>query len=296
MRFELTDLQLFVCIAESASITHGAKRANMALASASERVRKMEALAGTPLLERTRRGVTLTPAGRALAHHARLVLQQMDQMKGELSEYGGGLRGFVRLQANTAAVSEFLPEVLGKFLAGHPGIDIDLEERSSHDIVRSVAGGFADVGIVADIVDFGGLEVFPFATDRLVLVMPRGHPLARRRSLPFRESLQYEFVGMTASNALQQHLGERAMQAGRPLKLRTRLSSFEAVCRMVGSGIGVAVVPESAAARFNAERLRVARLTDSWSLRHLHGCVRSPGELHRPARELVQHLRRHARP
>jgi DNA-binding transcriptional LysR family regulator len=202
----------------------------------------------------------------------------------------------VRLQANTAAVSEFLPEVLGKFLAGHPGIDIDLEERSSHDIVRSVAGGFADVGIVADIVDFGGLEVFPFATDRLVLVMPRGHPLARRRSLPFRESLQYEFVGMTASNALQQHLGERAMQAGRPLKLRTRLSSFEAVCRMVGSGIGVAVVPESAAARFNAERLRVARLTDSWSLRHLHGCVRSPGELHRPARELVQHLRRHARP
>src|SRR5438309_744343 len=106
MRFELTDLQLFLRVAEAASITHGAQRANMALASASERVGKMEALAGTPLLERRRRGVALTPAGRAVAHHARLVLQQMDQMKGELSEYAGGLKGYVRLQANTSAVSE----------------------------------------------------------------------------------------------------------------------------------------------------------------------------------------------
>jgi molybdate transport repressor ModE-like protein len=113
MRFDLVDLQLFLRVAEAGSITHGAERSNMALASASERMRKMEELAGTALLERGRRGVILTPAGRALAHHAHLVLHQIEHMKGELSEYAGGTKGRVRIQANASAVSEFLPESLG---------------------------------------------------------------------------------------------------------------------------------------------------------------------------------------
>jgi DNA-binding transcriptional LysR family regulator len=291
MRFEFVDLQLFLRIAETASITRGAAKANMSLASASARVGKMEELAGIGLLERGRRGVTLTPAGRALAHHARLVLGQMEHMKGELSEFAGGLKGQVRLQANTAALSEYLPDILGEFLLGNPRVDIDVEERSSHAIVRSVAEGFVEIGIAADIVDFGDLEVFPFAVDRLVVVLPRSHSLAARRSLPFRDLLEHEFVGLSPTNALQQHLGQHALQAGKALALRVRLSSFDAVCAMVGSGIGVAVVPESAGRRCGrATAIRLARLTDAWSLRRLHVCVRRTSELRAPARQLVEHL------
>jgi DNA-binding transcriptional LysR family regulator len=108
MRFDLVDLQLFLHVAEAASITRGAELSNMALASASERIRKMEELAGVELLERRRRGVNLTAAGRSFVHHARLVLQQIDHMKGELSEFAGGTKGRVRLQANASALSEFL--------------------------------------------------------------------------------------------------------------------------------------------------------------------------------------------
>lgn len=292
MRFEFTDLQLFLRIAETASITRGAARTNMALASASARVRKMESLAGIELLERGRRGVVLTPAGRALAHHARLVLGQLEHLKGELAEFSGGMKGQVRLQANTAALSEFLPGVLGAFLLGNPGVDVDVEERSSHAIVRSVAQGFVEIGIAADIVDFGDLEVFPFAVDRLVVILPRRHPLAARRSWSFRDLLDEEFVGMAPANALQQHLGQHALQAGKPLKLRVRLSSFDAVCRMVGSGIGVAIVPETAARRCKqATAIRVARLMDTWSMRRLHVCVRRTAELRPPARQLVEHFR-----
>ncbi|HEY3784926.1 MAG TPA: LysR family transcriptional regulator [Steroidobacteraceae bacterium] len=291
MRFELTDLQLFVRIAELASISRGAARTNMSLASASARVRKMEELAGARLLERGRRGVALSAAGRALVYHARLVLQQIEHMKGELSEYAGGLRGLVRLQANSAAVSEFLPEALGEFLAAHPGIGVDVEEISSHEIVRAVAGGFVDVGIVADIADCSGLQTFPFAIDRLVVVTQDGHPTARRR-VAFRDLLEHEFVGMVATNALQQHLSERAIAAGKPLRLRVRLNSFQAVCRMVGNGVGLAVMPETAARRFKTGALRISRLSDSWSLRRLHVCVRPDGGLTPPARELVAHLRR----
>lgn len=291
MRFEFVDLQLFLRIAETASITHGAAQANMALASASARVRKMEDLAGIALLERGRRGVALTPAGRALAHHARLVLGQMEHMKGELSEFAGGLKGQVRLQANTAALSEFLPGILGQFLLGHPRVDVDVEERSSFAIVRSVAEGFVEIGIAADVVDFGDLEVFPFAVDRLVAILPRHHPLASRQRLSFHDLLEQEFVGMSPLNALQQHLGHHAVQAGKALKLRVRLSSFDAVCAMVGHGVGVAVIPEAAARRCKrATAIRISRLTDSWSLRRLHVCVRRTSELRPPARQLVKHL------
>ena len=292
MRFDLVDLQLFLHVAEANSITHGAGTANLALASASERIRKMEELAGTPLLERRRRGVTLTPAGRAFAHHARLVLHQMDHMRDELSGYADGTKGRVRLQANASALSEFLPPALKAFLVTHPGIDIDLEEAPSYDIVRAVAAGFVEIGIAADIADFGDLEIFPFATDRLVLVSPRDHPAAGRRGVSFRSLLDHEFVGLAATNALQQHIGQHAAQAGKPLKLRVRLGSFDAVCQMVGNGIGLAIIPECAARRCKkTAAIRMSRLADPWTRRRLHVCVRCSHELAAPARLLLDHLR-----
>src|ERR1700730_592157 len=147
MRFDLVDLRLFLFVVEAASITHGAARAGMALASASERIRLMEDSLGAPLLERNRRGVCATPAGAALVHHAQLVTQQLERMRGELSEYADGMRGRVRLLANTTATAEFLPAALAAFLSLHPLIDIDLEERSSRDIVRAVGVNLAEVGI-----------------------------------------------------------------------------------------------------------------------------------------------------
>ena len=184
--------------------------------------------------------------------------------------------------------------MLKQFLADHPGIDVDLEESSSYDIVRSVAQGFAEIGVVADIVDFAGLEAHPFATDRLVLVAPKDHPVGRLNRPSFRLLLDHAFVGLAANNALQQHLAQHAIQAGKPLKLRVRLGSFDAVCRMVGNGIGLAVIPETAARRCRrTSPISISRLADPWALRHLHVCARCADELPTPARLLWQHLLRH---
>ena len=144
MRFDFVDLRLFLFVVEAASITHGAARAGMALASASERIRLMEESLGAALLDRHRRGVRVTPAGVALAHHAQLVMLQLERMRGELSEHADGVRGRVRLFANTTASAEFLPASLAAFLLQHPQIDIDLEEHSSRDIVRKHPAEAAD--------------------------------------------------------------------------------------------------------------------------------------------------------
>jgi molybdate transport repressor ModE-like protein len=295
VRFDLTDLRLFVQVAETASITHGAEQTKMALASASARIRGMEAVLGVPLLERHPRGVKLTPAGHALVHHAHVVLQQLERMRGELGKYAHGLKGHVRLLSNTIASTEFLPEALGSFLASHPNVDIELEERPSHEIVQAVGAGFADVGIVVDLVDLANLETFPFATDQLVLIAPRDHPLGSFRQIAFRELLGQEFVGLNSANALQNYLGQQAVRAGRTLKLRVQLSGFDAICRMVEHGVGIAVVPETAT-RFRRRRaITVVRLTDAWTLRKLVLCVRRFDDLSGQAKQLIDHLKGRSR-
>jgi DNA-binding transcriptional LysR family regulator len=290
MRFDLTDLRLFVQVAEAASITHGAEQANMALASASARIRGMEETLGVPLFDRGSRGVKLTPAGRALLHHAHIVLQQLERMRGDLGKYAHGFKGHVRLLANTIASTEFLPVALAGFLAAHPNVNIDLEERPSHEIVQAVATGFADVGVVVDLVDLGNLQVFPFASDRLVLIASRDHPLGRCREMAFHQALDEEFVGLNSANALQNYLGQQAARAGRTLKLRVQLSGFDAICRMVEHGVGIAVIPETATRYRRRQAIAVVRLTDAWSVRKLMLCVRHFDDLSDHAKQLIEHL------
>ncbi|MEG1770274.1 MAG: LysR substrate-binding domain-containing protein [Comamonas sp.] len=292
MRFDLTDLRLFLHVHEAGTITGGAERSHMTLASASERVRGMEEALGVALLLRERRGVQVTPAGRTLVHHARLVLQQMDRLQGELADYSAGLKGHVRLLCNTSALSEHLPQELGSFLARHPGICVDLEERASSEIVDALRNAVCDIGMVSDSVDLAGLQTFAFRADPpLVLVVPREHVLARRKALALSEVADCAFVGLAEGSALQAHITQHARRLGKRLNYRIRLRSFESVCRMVGEGIGLGIVPQAVAARHarSAGLARIA-LTDAWAARNLVLCVRDLDLLPGPAQQLVRHL------
>ena len=292
-RYDLTDLQLFLHVAEAASITHGARRSNMSLAAASERIRAMEARLGTELLVRGRRGVHTTPAGSTLLQHARTLAQQLQQMRGDLDSYAKGLRGQVRLLVNTVAMLEYLPAALPPFLALNSNVDIDLEESRSPEIMRQVAANRADIGIVAGAVDPAlRLETFPFASNLLVVIMHRKHPLAGKRKLSFAETLDHDYVGLGAGSALQDFVNQQAESVGRRLKVRVRLSSFDVICQMVEGGAGLAIVPKATARRWQRfMALRVVELTDPWAIRHLTLCVRSVQSLSTHSRKLLAHLR-----
>lgn len=291
MRFDHTDLRLFIAIVEAGSITQGAAQVHLSLPAASERLRDMEMAGGVRLLDRGPRGVTPTRAGEALAHHARLVLRQMERLRGELGEYASGVRATVRLLANTAAMTEFLPDRLGGWLATHPRVDIDLKERTSTEIVKAVSGGLADLGIVSDAVDPGGLVRRPFATDRLVLVVPREHRLAGEKRIPFASIVGEVFVGLGPGTALQDYIDEHAARAGERLKFRVRVRTFEGLCRLVGMGVGLGIVPETAARRCRRTMgLAVLPLVDGWATRRLLICFRSEEELPPVARDLVGFL------
>jgi molybdate transport repressor ModE-like protein len=291
MPFDLADLDLFARIAEAGSITHGARRAHLALPSASARVANMERALGTALLERDRRGVTLTPAGALLLRHARAVLEDVERMHGDLSRYADGLNATVRVRANTAAMAGFLGDALCAFLAGEPGVSLDLQERPSHLIVRALAEGRADIGVVADTVALGELERVAVQDDRLVLVAPPGHRLVAAAPVTFADCLGEPFVGLTEGSALWEHLEGRAHPLGQRPRYRIRLPSIELVCRYVAAGIGVSVLPERAVARWTRELpVATAELRDDWAHRRLTIVHNRDARLSAPARRLLGRL------
>jgi molybdate transport repressor ModE-like protein len=292
LRFDIPDLSLFRHVVEAGSITQGAARANLALAAASTRIRNMEDAIGAPLLIRNRQGVTPTQAGRTLLQHARTILAQAERLREDLGAYSGGFFSQVRILSNTNALTEFLPDVLSPFLAAHPHVSVDLEERLSDEIVGLIGEGVGDIGIVAGTVDTSRLVTFPFRSDRFVLVVSRDHPLARREKAAFADVLDYDFVGLDRASALQRFLADKASRIGRPLKLRVQLRSFDGVCRLVERNAGIGIVPETTV-RW-AERsmaIKPVDLTDTWALRDLTICVRDVAALSPFARQLVEHMR-----
>lgn len=296
MDFDLTDLRLFVLAAEEGNLTRAAARQHLSLAAASARIKLLEGQAGLPLFYREARGVRLTPPGEAFLHHARGVLHQAEQLRRDLHDYGGGLRGHVRVFANTTAVTDFLPEILPRFMAENPRVNIDLQEKPNAEIARGVLDGRADLGIVAGKADTLGLQAIHFSTDRLVVVTPRQHRFARRRRIAFESTLDEDMVGMHYGSTLQSFLEQQADKLGKPMKLRIQLSSFDAMCRMVSGAAGIAIVPESAARR-NLMPMKLAQieLSDDWRVRERYVLVRDREALPTYARLLIDSLCEHYR-
>ncbi len=290
-RIDLVSLSLFNLVARTGSISQGAELAMLAVGAASKRVADLEAAFGVPLLERHSRGVKLTPAGEALYQHVQRILGDVDQMSADLSDHARGLLGVVRLWANTSAITQFLPGDLAAFAQLQPGIRIELNEADSHEVVMAVLDGRADLGIFADRTPALGLQTQAYRRDRLVLVVPQGHALARRKKLAFAEAVDYDFVSLTQATSLAQRLELESRQMGKPLRIRIHVRSFDAMCQMVSAGLGIAVLPVAAAQPLvQALGLKLIELSDPWVERELLVGARDLGALARPARSLLDHL------
>ena len=290
MHVDLIDLRLYLHTLDTGNITAGASRSHLSLAAASARIRAMEASLSIELLERGRRGVTPTPAGKALARHARLLLQQADHLQQDLAEYANGIKGQVRLLCNTTALSEYLPELLADFLREHPNLDIDLHELPSLRIIQALRQGTADLGIISDAVDTHGLQTLPFRDDPLVLIMPLDHPLSAS-PVSFIDSLQHDYVGLAAHSALSVYLEEQALHAGFRLQTRIRAEGFDGVIRMVARGAGLGIVPQAALDRWPlARHFKAQPLGEDWARRQLLLCARSFEQLPGYAKALFNAL------
>lgn len=290
-RIDLTSMRLFVAVCELGSIARAAEREAIAASAVSKRLADLEGTLGTGLLNRHARGVDLTAAGETFPHHARSVLHSLDRMQDEIAEHGHGVRGHVRVHANISAIVQFLPEDLASFTRAHPGVRIDLEEHLSSAVVRAVQDASADLGICHPQATIGRLQARPYRRDRLLLAVPAGHDLARRSAITFAETLDHDHVGLPTTSAIDLAMRRAAAAAGKPIRLRVRVTGLDAACRMVDQGLGIALLPDRAFELLRGVgKLAAVALADDWATRDILLLARDFDALPATARLLVDHL------
>jgi DNA-binding transcriptional LysR family regulator len=291
LRFDLRTLQIFISVVDLSSITRAAKRENIAASAVSKRVADLENALGTELIYRQTRGVEPTQAGLALLRHARSIVQGVERLTGELSQYSKGVRGNVRMLVNKSAMVQFLPDDLRSFLNIYPDVRIDLQEEYSPRILSGIMDGTADIGVfTAGAGDPGTLNTLEYKRDRLVLIVPRSHALAGRDSVRFTEAVGYDLVALASDSAWNVLLTRAAAEVGRDLNIRFRVASFDAVCRMVAADLGIAVGPQGMLRAVALSGLVEVRLDEPWAKRRLMVAVRDLGSLSAAARFMVKHL------
>ena len=302
-RLDLTSLQLFVAVCELGSIGRAAEREFIAASAVSKRLADLETAVDTQLLYRHNRGVTLTPAGESLLHHARAVLFGLEKMQGELSEYADGVRGHVRIHANISAIVQFLPEDLGAFVRTHGQVKIDLGEHLSHQVIHAVREGATDIGIChtaadgTDVAEGSALPSRPYREDNLVLVVPQAHSLPSDTAIFFEEALAYDMIGLHAHSSIGVAMQRAAARNGQPLKLRMQVTGLDAMCRMIDNGLGIGLLPDRAFALMQGVgHLRAIGLQDDWARRALRIVARDFDTLPVTARLLVDHLTHSSEP
>lgn len=211
-------------------------------------------------------------------------------MAGVMSDYASGIRGQVRVWANTSAITQFLPDDLQKFLRSHTGIRIDIEERNSGDIVAGVRENRTDIGIFAEPTPAEGIAVFGYRKQQLGLVVPQAHSLAAHKHVSLSDVIDYDFVSLGEATSLTERLHTECSRLQKPLKLRTQVRSFDAVCKMVKAGMGVGVIPLPPLPQIRSLGLRLLRVEERWAERNLLLGVRDVHALAMPARLLASEL------
>lgn len=291
MRYDFQTLKAFIAIADEGSIAAAAARENTVASAISRRVAELEEDCGTPLLHRHRRGVSLTSAGVELVTRARRLVAELELLDGAMGEYAAGVRGQVRLLANTSAIVQFLSTDIASFLERHPTVKIDLEERTSEQIQKLLLDGMADIGILVLGKPVPRLVEQTYQTDQLVVMMPKGHPLARRQAIRFADTLKYDHIGLPRGSSLCETLLDAARTLGKPLKLRIQTTSFDGLRKMVSAGLGICVLPQGSVLPYLEVEGLVARpLNEPWATRRLVVATRERHLMTRVARLLAEHL------
>ncbi|SHG83902.1 LysR substrate-binding domain-containing protein [Marivita hallyeonensis] len=290
-RFDLLTLELFVAVAAAKSIAQAAAQENIAASAISKRISDLETEIGTPLFYRQQKGVELTPAGDEMLRHARDLQRLLDRIDDHMSDFAQGVRGTVRIAANTSAITQFLPEDLALFVDAHPDMRIDLTELTSPEIVAAVRDGTDDIGIFSGLVPDPDLDVFECRRDTLMVLTPKGHPLGTDGPVAFREFSSHDLVGLQKGSSLQAFIDRKAAEEGLELRTRVEVLSFDGVRRMVEAGLGIAILPLGAVQPYlAASNLRMAPVAEPWAERSLRIAVRDKAALARPIRALLGHL------
>lgn len=279
-RFDFTSIRLAVLCAQTENLTTAARECHLVLPAASRRIRELETAIGSQLFERHSRGLKVTPAGRVFTRRGLALLQELEATFKELYDLKLGVLRHIQLFAGSAAIGQFLPPLIAKYSQTFPEVQVDLEEQVSGQVVLALREGRADIGVFVEGANAEGLETHIFRADELVLIFPKGHRLAGKLPISFADTLEEQWISLNPGAAMLQQQISAASAAGKQLKLRMQVNSFDAVTHMVASGLGIALMPKALALPvLKSAQLGWRPLQDPWAHRKLMVGIRKDADV-----------------
>ena len=258
---ELRQLEYFVAVAEERNFTRAAERVHISQSGVSAQIRRLERELGAELFDRSARTATLTAAGRAALDHARAALAAAASVGQAVGEVTGLIRGRLVVGMVIGCTVTPLFEALSAFHRAHPGVEISLLEDNSDRLVEAVRLGTVDVALVGTATAPEGLEALTIISERLVVVVPEGHPLSSRRRIALRDVAAHPIVCMPPGTGLRTVFdGACAAKDLRPV-IALQASAADAVADLAARGLGVAVLSASMASG-HRDRLVVRSIDD----------------------------------
>lgn len=284
-------LKLFVSVVTEKSIAAAAERHHIAATAVSKRISDLESTLEAMLLRRTNRGVEPTEAGLALCSLAQGALNELERIPLLMNNFCAGGQGVVRVCASTSAMSQFLSDDLLTFIKDNPGVQLQVDEKTSENVIQMVRDNATDLGVFTNAHDLQGVCIVKYRQDRLVLICPSGHLLTQRDSWRFEQTLEHDYIGWYGGSAINKQLNTAALMAQALWKVRVKVSSFDAICKMVSHGLGIGILPETVARQRGAVfDFQIRQLEDEWAIRHFYLAHRDRDSLTPPTRLLLDCL------
>ncbi|MFB9951943.1 LysR family transcriptional regulator [Rhizobium puerariae] len=276
---DLHSLRLFLSVYELRNLTHAARRHNIAPSAVTKRIRELEIIYGVDLFVRKARGVVPTLAADDLSVKAKAIFRTFDETAEQMGAYAKGVRGHIRIASTATALLGGIGEKISSFSRNHPHIHCILMEQTSLANLSSLLDGSADLCFIASSAAVPpDVVTIPVLNDHLVAIMEPSHPLAKKASLEFRETLDFPHIGIGATSALSLQLDQMATQSGRAVDCRLRVTTYDTARYLVSCGMGIAVLPGSVITPFADKRqLAVLPLKDGWASRQILLCHRDGG-------------------
>lgn len=230
---DLLHLRSLLAVADHKAITQASRALGLTQPALSRRLQQLEEEMGARLLERSKKGVALTEAGRLVVSEARVLVDRYERLRRVVRAQEGLETGIVRIGGGATAVSFLLPQTIAEFTRLHPGVRFEVREEGSRDVEADVRDERLELGIVTLPMHSREFEVRPLRRDRIVLIASPDHPLAKRRRVDVHELAGLGLVGFDSESAIRKLIDGALRKAGVEMRVQMELRSIAAILEMV---------------------------------------------------------------
>ncbi|TXS40014.1 LysR family transcriptional regulator [Streptomyces sp. OR43] len=286
---ELRQLEYFIAVSEEQNFTRAAERVHISQSGVSAQIRQLERELGAELFDRSARTATLTVAGKAALEHARAALAAARAVRQAVGDVTDLIQGRLTVGMVIGCTVTPLFDALSAFHRAHPGVEISLLEDHSDRLVEGVRAGTVDLALIGTATATpDGLEALTIISERLVVAVPAGHPLAKQRRVTLRELIAHPIVCMPPGTGLRTVFDRACTAQSLQPAIAFQASAADAIADLAARGLGVAILSDSMAASYR-DRI-IARTIDDVETPALLALIWK--STHNPAvRELLAHSR-----